>query len=111
MIAARIERDSIALNGARLTTFVLTYPRFIHSELMTHRVFSRNAASSRAIPFDRMVRMVANETARPIHWGGAKPGMQSGEQITEVWRAQQIWDRAMVHAVEQAEALNELGVH
>lgn len=66
MIEARIEADSVSPAGSRITTFVLTYPRFIHSELMTHRVFSRNAASSRAIPFSRMVRMVRDNPAGPV---------------------------------------------
>ena len=52
-ITATIIQDSIC-NGNRITTFELDYPRFIHSELMTHRQFSRNAASSRAIPIEKM---------------------------------------------------------
>ena len=45
---------------ANLWTFELTYPRYIHSEFMTHRVFSRNASSSRAIPVKRMIEQVRN---------------------------------------------------
>jgi hypothetical protein len=53
--SARVLLDSRSPSGARLTTLEVRYPRFIHSEMMTHRVFSRNAASSRAIPIKKMI--------------------------------------------------------
>jgi len=52
-IKAEIVADSINLKGCRLTTFVLEYQRFCHAELMTHRVFSKNAAYLRAIPIEK----------------------------------------------------------
>ena len=67
-IEAKIITDSISPQGNRITTFLLTYPRFIHSELMTHRVFSRNSASSRAIPFEKMVKMIEEDPFIPIAW-------------------------------------------
>lgn len=63
-----------------LITFQLRYPRFIHAELMTHRRFSRNASSSRAIPVETMIRNIKADTAMPIHWGKNQPGMQAHEQ-------------------------------
>lgn len=83
MISARILADSINPAGSRLTSFLATYPRFIHSEFMTHRVFSRNAASSRAIPFRRMLKDINDHPAMPEYWGVEKPGMQSGEAMNE----------------------------
>lgn len=72
---AKVVADSF--NGIRrLTTLQLRYPRIIHAELMTHRVFSRNASSSRAIPTHKMLAMVANEPARPVRFGQNQPGMQ-----------------------------------
>lgn len=65
----------------RLVTFVLTYPRFIHAELMTHRDFSRNASSSRAIPIVKMLKQVWNDPAMPIHWGKNQPGMQAYSEL------------------------------
>ena len=59
----------------------LKYPRFIHSEFMTHRVLSRNASSSRAIPVNRMLKYVWNDPAIPIYWGSNKPGMQAGTEL------------------------------
>lgn len=64
-----------------LSTLLLRYPRFIHAELMTHRVFSRNAASSRAIPTEKLIRDVEENPAVPLHWGKNQKGMQAGEEI------------------------------
>ena len=78
-----IVADSINSNNNRLTTFLITYPRIIHSELMTHRVFSRNSASSRAIPFEKMVKMVEDDPFIPIAWQKDHKGMQGTEYWTD----------------------------
>lgn len=78
-ISARIVLDSVsAVTGSRITTFELVYHRNIHAELMTHRVFSRNAASSRAIPFTKMKEQC---TAMPIFYGKNQSGMQAKEEL------------------------------
>jgi thymidylate synthase ThyX len=59
-----------------LITLELVYPRFIHSELMTHRVFSRNAASSRAIPTPKQLEAVRETPAMPERFGANQKGMQ-----------------------------------
>lgn len=82
-ISAQVLKDSINLYGNRLTTFQLRYPRFIHPEFMTHRVFSRNASSSRAIPVERIIEDILEDTAMPIYWGKNQKGMQAGEEIDE----------------------------
>ena len=79
MYKCEIIADSLSPQGNRLTTFKLTYPRIIHSELMTHRVFSRNSASSRAIPFEKMVKMVEEDPFIPIAWQKDHKGMQGSE--------------------------------
>lgn len=86
-ISAKLIADSrIPIDGTRIATFELTYPRFIHSEFMTHRVFSRNAASSRAIPVRKTIEMVRQGPAKPIHWGANQKGMQAdGESESSVW--------------------------
>lgn len=71
-----------APNGVELITVQLRYWRSIHAELMTHRVFSRNASSSRAIPVKKMISQVWNDPAMPIHWGQNQPGMQAQSQLT-----------------------------
>lgn len=83
-ISAVMVRDSIAPHGVRLTTMQLKYPRFIHAEFMTHRVFSRNASSSRAIPVERMIQSIIDDTAMPVHWGKNQPGMQAREECDEL---------------------------
>lgn len=85
-ISAKIIADSrCPTSGVRLTTFLLRYPRWIHAELMTHRVFSRNANSSRAIPFKRLLRDMLRDPAYPIYWGSNQKGMQAGAPLTG-WR-------------------------
>jgi thymidylate synthase ThyX len=76
-ISAKIIADSVSAEGVRLTTMQLRYPRFIHAELMTHRVFSRNARSSRAVPVEKMIQEVIDDPVIPIHWGAAQKGMQA----------------------------------
>ncbi len=79
-ISAKIIADSISEAGIRITTYELEYPRFIHSEFMTHRLFSRNAASSRAVPVEKAIKIVLDDTAMPIHWGKNQPGMSAKEE-------------------------------
>jgi hypothetical protein len=81
VIKATIIAHSVSPSGQEIVTFELEYPRFIHSELMTHRLFSRNAASSRAIPVAKMIEMVRQSPAAPIHWGKNQPGMQAKEEL------------------------------
>ena len=85
MTSAKIQLGSVTPWGSKIRTFVLTYPRFIHSELMTHRVFSRNAASSRAIPIKKMIESLA-QTPMDLfeRFGKNQSGMQAKEeQLTE----------------------------
>ena len=82
-IQAVIVADSVDTRGNRITSFLLTYPRFIHSELMTHRMFSRNSASSRAIPFEKMVKMVEEDPFIPIAVQRDHKGMQGTQYLDE----------------------------
>jgi hypothetical protein len=109
MIKATIIQDSVYLN--RITTFELEYPRFIHAELMTHRQFSRNAASSRAIPIERMHEHIRDNPAMPIHWGRNQPGMQADEQISDIRSARNNWLTASDMAVHSARMLMMDGLH
>jgi len=113
MIEAKVIADSISGEGKRLTTFQLLYPRFIHSELMTHRVFSRNASSSRAIPVKRMLEMVRSGPAKPVHWGKNQPGMQAREELEQPHkiRVQSLWQEAAEAAAAIAEKMAEEDAH
>lgn len=112
-ITAEIIADSISAAGIRLTTFQLRYPRFIHAELMTHRVFSRNASSSRAIPIAKMIEDLRRDPAMPVYWGSNKPGMQAGGELqgTELEVVKQHWLYAMEDAILRAETFINLGLH
>ena len=111
--SAKVVLDSVSKDGARLCTLELTYPRFIHGELMTHRAFSRNASSSRAIPVSRMLRQVIFDPVIPWHWGSNKPGMQAGDPIPSdaEHHARDAWREAAKQAAMLAERINYLGVH
>lgn len=113
MITAKIVEDSLPPNEVRLTTFSLVYPRFIHSELMTHRVFSRNAASSRAIPVAKVMAQLRDDPAMPIYWGKNQKGMQASEELTGAARdaAIQEWLAARDSALKHAEKLEQIGLH
>ncbi len=113
MISTQIVCDSFAPHGARLTTFSLIYPRFIHSELMTHRVFSRNASSSRAVPVKKMLDHIRANPATPVWWGKNQPGMQAKEELDAFSkeRAVQKWLDACSDAVRHAQDMMDIGVH
>lgn len=113
MIQAKIVADSVAPSGARLTTFVLTYPRFIHSEFMTHRMFSRNASSSRAIPVKKQIQMVLDNPAIPLAFTKNKAGMQGGSLLLgdEHDAAVDAWLFARDQAIDAANLLADLEVH
>ena len=108
----RVERDSV-WDGRRITTLVCTYPRIIHAEIMTHRMFCRNAASSRAIPVKVMLQQLRDDPFIPLRWGKNQPGMQQAEQITEREQlsAEALWLSARDAAVTHVEKLVELGLH
>ena len=110
-IKVKIILDSISYAGARLTTMELTYPRFIHAEFMTHRMFSRNAASSRAIPTRKMIQMVLDNPAIPIYWGKNRRGMSANKEIHSIKKAKELWLQARDEAVNHAQWLYELGAH
>lgn len=82
MTSASVIKDSVNPAGQRITSAIWKYPRYIHSEIMTHRATSKNAASSRAIPIKKMLDMVMNDPVIPSRWGKNQPGMQSMEFLT-----------------------------
>jgi thymidylate synthase ThyX len=111
--AAKIVADSISPFGARLTTMEITYPRFVHSEFMTHRLFSRNAASSRAIPIEKMIQQVINDPVVPVWWGANQSGMQAKEELSPILKeaAKDQWMDARLDAISQVEMLHRIGLH
>lgn len=115
LISVKIVADSISPSGVRITTFELEYPRIIHSELMTHRLLSRNAMSSRAIPIKKMIEQVQQNPAMPVKFGKNQPGMQdAGEhsaQLGDGYSAEEWWKLAGLSAARFAAEFADAGYH
>ena len=104
---AKVLADSRSAAGHRLTTLEATFPRFVLAEFNTHRVFSRNSASSRAIPIAKQLRRVLEDPYVPIEFGSNQPGMQAGPALSGEKEkvAEREWLRARDDAVRQVLAL------
>src|SRR6267154_1525330 len=115
MISAEVICDSISDHGKRLTTFKLRYPKFIHGEFMTHRVISRNASSSRAVPTAKLLEEVRSDALRagPVFWGANQKGMQAAQELDAPFKgvAQRLWSDAAYEVAKHAEKMLDLGVH
>lgn len=74
---AKVLKDSVSEDMVRLPTVLARFPRFILPEVLTHRVFSRNTSSSRAIPVKKIIADIMEDTAMPVSWGLNKPGMSA----------------------------------
>lgn len=113
MISAKMIADSKSEFGVRICTLQLKYPRFIHSEFMTHRVFSRSASSSRAIPVMKIISEVWNNPAMPVYWGANVSGMQAKTELTG-WKldaAKFTWITASKFACVFAYLFSKIGLH
>lgn len=116
-ISAKVVEDSETVTPSgkviRLTTIEARYPRFIHAEVMTHRMFSRNASSSRAIPTKRAVKMIREDPAMPIHWGANQKGMQAEREMSAVPKAlvRFLWLMGMWIMTTIALLADRLGAH
>ncbi len=114
LITARILADSVSPDGVRMTTFEIEYPRFILAELNTHRMLSKNSASSRAIPVKTMHEHMRQTPAQPVHWGKNQPGMQANVELTDndLADAKFMWQRAQQDAMHWAQQMAErVGLH
>lgn len=111
--AARVLCDSISPDGIRLTTIEVTFPRIVLAEFNTHRVFSRNSASSRAIPIHKRIASVLLDPFLPEAFGSAKAGMQAGEALTGIsdWFAKKVWQASCYFAIAAAWTMSKLKVH
>ena len=114
-IKATILADSVTGEGTfhpgvRLVTLEIEYPRIILAELNTHRMLSKNTASSRAIPFNTMVE---NLNGRPVRFGQANSGMQDKgvEFIVDGFSAEKTWNAAKNSAIKNARKLYENQFH
>jgi thymidylate synthase ThyX len=113
MIEAKIICDSLNPVGCRLTTFVLKYPRFILAEVNTHKILVKNSVSMRAVPVNKIIDSIRNETAMPVYWGKNQRTMKADEELPEsvIIQAEEVWLQSMKSQIRYAEQLLELGVH
>lgn len=111
MTYAKIIADSITDRGDRLTTMEVRIHRFVLAEFNTHRVFSRNSASSRAIPLAKQIERVQTDPASPLVWPAEQRGMQGGESLSDeaIHDARDEWSMARDDAVRRAAGLHQLG--
>ena len=101
-----------------LSTLLLRYPRCVHAELMTHRVFSRNSASSRAIPNAKLMKDIKENPFVPRYWGQNQKGMQAGEENDsgvvvdgDLYPREHAWRKAMESAVSFSEGFADADYH
>lgn len=116
---AKVIADTVAPHGVRITTLEVCFHRWILPEFNTHRVFSRNFRSSRAVPVKKLIEEVRNNPAMPVHWGKNQPGMQANEEHKAVIALQGVglgtkevaWLEAALNAAEIAENFDDAGYH
>lgn len=109
---AKVIADSVNEQGNRLTTIECEYPRFIHSEVMTHRMFSRNAQSSRAVPVSSTIK--TNKIfVKPYVWGKNQAGMSSKEVLSGFKKnlASLVWNTTAKFCFGASKLLAKIGLH
>ena len=137
MITAKIVKDSISPAGKRITSFELDFHRFVLAEFNTHKMVSKNSASSRAIPIEKVIQNIIDNPAIPVWWGKNQSGMQAKEELDNVIKvyredranwlggvpyhqkleytdrewAEILWLIARDSAIQNAQTLAKLGVH
>lgn len=112
-ISCKVITDSISEKEIRMTTFELIYPRMIHSEFMTHRMISKNASSSRAVPIQKAIENVINNPAYPVYWGKNQAGMQAKEELVgdDKNSANDLWKKGIDFSINLVKEFEILGIH
>lgn len=111
MTYAKVIADSVSAEGHRITTMEVRFHRFVLAEFNTHRAFSRNSASSRAIPLRKQLQRIREDMAEPLSWPAEQKGMQGGAEVDRVESARETWRTAGNEAAVLAEYLGDIGVH
>jgi hypothetical protein len=107
----KVVLDSISPDGIRLPTIQFRQPRMIHADFLTHRVFSRNGRSSRAVPVVTLLEEAKNPYVP--HFLKNQPGMMASEEFSDEYRetAEFVWRDMAAYTLEGVKKLNALGVH
>src|ERR1700761_1145782 len=110
---AKVIADSISPGGSRLTTLEVKIHRLILAEMNTHRMFSRNYRSSRAVPVHKLLEEVENDPAMPLFWGRNEPGMSASTQLEgeELESVKDTWLASAKVAATTARILAGKGLH
>lgn len=108
--SAKVIADSISPSGIRITTFELEFPRIILAEFNTHRLFSRNAASTRAIPLDKQLHYLVNRHFEPSPFTVNKPGMSSNQAVIDQSSCHEEWEKVFQFSCDSVGRLRDLGV-
>ena len=113
MYAKVLEATKCIQTGAMLYTLELFFPRIILAEQNTHRVFSRNTGSSRAIPILRMLSELLRTPFKPLFWGANKSGMQSAQELPlwKQWLCAFLWNLHRLFTYFTVRLLTKLGLH
>jgi thymidylate synthase ThyX len=112
-ISVNLIKHSVSEQGKHIYTFECIYPRFVHSEVMTHRVFSRNASSSRAIPINKLAHEAIKNPVEFTYWGKNKKGMSAKEELSGIRLslAKLVWRATAKLCGYSALLLSYLGLH
>lgn len=114
MISAKVIKKTYnAYTGTVLTTFEVVFPRWILAEVNTHKMISKNSASSRAVPIKSNIEYIRNNTAKPVVWGLNQAGMVS-ENVADIdtaLKATTVWENARDSAIKHAEEMVDLNIH
>lgn len=95
MSEAQIIKDSInSATDDRLTTYVVSFPRFINAEVLRHRMLSFNSASSRAIPTSKIIKDIKDNPAMPVFWGKNQSGMQAYDELDDTVKKHYVWKKS-----------------
>lgn len=112
-ISVKVIADSVNSLGNRMTTLEIVYGRVIHSEVMTHRMLSKNSQSSRAVPLTRALEYLQNMSFVPVWWGKNQSGMSAKEELTgnDLINAKQKWEKCKSLVMEMVRELGETNLH
>jgi len=112
-VQAKVIADSRSPNGDRITTMEIELHRFVLAEFNTHRMFSRNFQSSRAVPVKKLLEQVKTNPAMPVHWGTNQAGMQAKGELgfPNKGHCEMNWRAAAREMVSRVESMQAAGLH
>lgn len=108
-----IVKDSVNIFGNRLTTYEIETYRYIWAEVLTHKMLSKNAQSSRAVPVNSVLSINQSIPVEPIVWGKNKAGMSATESLVgfRMFCSKGVWKAAAKFSFLASKTLSKLGLH